>query len=170
MGCCASKECNEESYYNEQILKFIKTDVSIRIDRGGKIDLSTQIKNERIEIICMGCLESSASDIEILFRDQKIPNTNYRPDMIFKRNGKIFYVEIDEKKHKSYDKNKEDERYDAIKKYCIDNYGSFKAIKYNPNEFISSNSDSAKNKYMAAMQFTSLVNFINGLTFFQEIG
>ena len=169
MGCCNSKEFNDDNYYIDKIQTFIKTDVNIRLNRGGKIDMSTQLKNERIEIICMGCLEYSLPDMEILFRDQKIPNTNYRPDLIFKRNNEIFYIEIDERKHKSYDKNKEEERYNTIEKYCRDNYGSFKIIKFNPNEYISSNSDSPKNKFNAATQFVMLIKSINGLTFFREI-
>lgn len=146
---------------------FIRTDVGIRNERGGKIDLATQLKNERLEIILMGCLEYHLNNIEILFRDQKIPDTSYRPDLIFRRNNNVYYIEIDENKHRGYDKSKEEERLNVITKYCIDNYGSFRAIKFNPNEYASSNSDNAKNKYEAAMSFYNLVKSIDGLTQYQ---
>lgn len=167
MGCCSSSV--DTTFYSDMVSQYIRTDVHIRIDRDGKIDLTTQLKNERIEIICMGCLEHMMSDIEILFRDQKLPGTNYRPDLIFRRNNKVYYIEIDENKHQSYDKSKEETRLNTIRDYCLTNYHSFKLIRFNPNEYVTSNSDTSKNKYNAAMSFYHLINAIDGLTTFESL-
>ena len=161
MGCCESVEC-----YDDLIHDFIMKDVSIRRERGGSIDLATQLKNERIEIILMGCLESKLPNMEILIRDQKIPNANYRPDLIFKLNGNVYYVEIDEHKHSGYDQSKEEMRAIAIRDYCIRTYGSYRLIRFNPNEY---DLKTAKNKYDAAMNFYYLISSIDGLIQFQFV-
>ena len=166
MGCCSSVDDN---FYQNQIQTYIKKDVLIRMGRGGKIDLQTQMKNERIEIILMGCLESNISDMEILFRDQKIQGTSYRPDLIFRRNGSVYYIEIDENKHQSYNKQDEETRLKTIRDYCLSQYGSFRIIKFNPNIYIKSNSDTAKNKYAAAIAFCNLITSIDGLTMYQTV-
>ena len=162
MGCCESVD----DCYDDVVHDFITKDVSIRRKRGGSINLETQLKNERIELILMGCLETNLPDMEILFRDQKLPTANYRPDLIFKLNGNVYYIEIDEDAHRGYDQAKDNVRSAAINDYCIGAYGSYRLIRFNPNEY---ELKTAKNKYDAAMHFYHLVSSIDGLIQFQIV-
>jgi len=61
MGCCFSS--------SKQIIKdAICCDVKIRQLRGSKMNMETQLKNERLEIICLGYFEQLHPDIKILYR------------------------------------------------------------------------------------------------------
>ena len=101
MGCCNSVD-NTTAYEHDLIEKYIAEDCNFRKNNGSSINIEKQLKMQRIEIICMGCflyknkrlIESH--DIEVLFRDKSIGDANFRPDLIYKKHGKLYHVEIDE--------------------------------------------------------------------------
>jgi len=132
MGCCSSKITSDDYIYE---------DVSVRISRGSKMSLDTQLKQQRIEIICFGCLWYKHPDLKqyIIARDEKIDkNIKSRPDLILNMNGKIIHVEIDEYKHGGYKDDKEISRETEIKDKMMSTYGNYKLIRFNPNAYDNS--------------------------------
>ena len=187
MGCCGSKchyvssksksidsfvSHNSSSNAQQIINRYILEDCSIRHKHGSNINEEKQLRIQRIEIICMGCFlykNRSAirnGNVEILVRDKTINNTKVRPDLIFKRNERIFHVEIDENSHSGYDKEKEINRYEIIKDYCQDKYNSYTLIRFNPNVY--GKLDTVDMKLNIATQFNNLLNNIDGLIAFEK--
>ena len=171
MGCCNSIDNNITSdlYIIE---KYIIEDCNFRKNNGSLINVDKQLRLQRIEIICMGCFLCknkdliNKNDIEILIRDKSIGETKFRPDLIYKKYGKVYHIEIDENSHSGYDKNKEFDRYGIIKSYCITNYGSYNLIRFNPNVY--GKLDDEKSKLRIANQFYNLLDNIDGLLQFEK--
>lgn len=171
MGCCNSVD-NKTTYEHDLIEKYITEDCNFRKNNGSSINVEKQLKMQRIEIICMGCflyknkrlIESH--DIEVLFRDKSIGDANFRPDLIYKKHGKLYHVEIDENSHSGYDKDKETTRYEAIKYYCISNYGSYNLIRFNPNVY--GKLEDEKSKINISNQFFNLLNSVDCLLEFER--
>ena len=185
MGCCGSVDVNEN--VNEKsneleninnlddstlIQTYIEEDCNFRKSIGSNINLEKQSKKQRIEIICMGCFLYKNKEmiqnnkLEILVRDNVIQNTKYRPDLIFRRNNRVFHIEIDENSHSNYDKDKEQERYQTIKNYCLTRYGTYNLIRFNPNVY--GKLDSEHDKVVIAEQFALLLSNIDGLLLFER--
>lgn len=168
MGCCNSVDVNTDE---TMIQKYITEDCNFRRSNGSSIDLSKQLKMERIEIICMGCFLYNNKElienkqIEILFRDRTIANTKYRPDLMFRQNGKVYHVEINENSHSGYDKTKEQERHDTIKSFCLATFGTYKLIRFNPHVF--GKLENEHDKMVIANQFSNLLSSIQGLLSFE---
>ena len=179
MGCCGSKAINVEDVPLKEIkstedvvTEYITTDCEYRKSKGSEINTETQIRLQRIEIICMGCFECRNKEsiqnetIKILFRDNAIANTKYRPDLIFMRKGKLYHVEIDENSHSGYDRQKEAERHNLIRNYCISNYGSYNLIRFNPHCY--GKLDTLNDKLNIAEQFNHLLLGIDGLLMYER--
>lgn len=173
MGCCNSiDDYNDTLSDHSTIEKYITEDCNFRRNNGSLINVDKQLLLQRIEIICMGCFLYKNKDlidkhdIEILIRDKSIGETKFRPDLIYKKYGKIYHVEIDENSHSGYDKDKELNRYESIKSYCLTNYGSYNLIRFNPNVF--GKLDDEKSKLRIADQFYNLLNNIDGLLQFEK--
>lgn len=179
MGCCGSVNSSDLGEYSaissvdKTIEKYITEDCEFRRKNGSSIDIVKQLEKQRIEIICMGCFLFKnkklidEGKIKVLIRDKAIDGTKYRPDLIFERSGKIYHVEIDENKHDEYDKEKEKERYEVIKNYCLTNFGSYNLIRFNPNvhdkRFVGVDS-----KLNIAEEFNYLLSGIDGLLMFER--
>lgn len=169
-GCCSV----EESIISDQYIieKYITEDCNFRKNNGSSINLDRQLKLQRIEIICIGCFLYKnrdlikAHEIEILIRDKSIGETKYRPDLIYKKRGRVYHIEIDENSHSGYDEYKESNRYETIKSYCIANYGSYNLIRFNPNVY--GKLDDEKSKLKISDQFANLLNNIDGLLQFEK--
>lgn len=177
MGCCNSIDKNDNdndvtSSDYSTIEKYIVEDCNFRKNNGSSINVDKQLRLQRIEIICIGCFLYknmdliNTNDIEILIRDKSIEGTKFRPDLIYKKHGKVYHVEIDENSHTGYDKNKEFDRYETIKSYCITNYGSYNLVRFNPNVY--GKLDDEKSKLRIADQFFNLLNNIDGLLQFEK--
>lgn len=170
MGCCNSVDATYLP--NNLIQRYIEEDCNFRKLNGSSISIDKQTKIQRIEIICMGCFlyknrESLQNHkLEIIIRDKFLDDTKYRPDLLFRRNGKIYHIEIDENSHSGYDKDKEKERYEVIKNYCITKYGSYKLIRFNPNVY--GKIDTEQEKIEIAEQFANLLNNIDGLLYYEN--
>lgn len=171
MGVCCSID-NDIISDQSIIEKYITEDCNFRKNNGSSINLDKQLRIQRIEIICMGCFLYKNKDlidkhdIEILIRDKVIGETKYRPDLIYKKHGKVYHIEIDENSHSGYDKDKESDRYEIIKSYCITTYGSYNLIRFNPNVY--GKLDDEKSKLKIADQFVNLLNNIDGLLQFEK--
>ena len=171
MGGCCSIDDNIISDHST-IEKYIIEDCNFRKNNGSSINLDKQLKLQRIEIICIGCFLYKnrdlidAHEIEILIRDKSIGETKFRPDLIYKKHGKVYHIEIDENSHSGYDKYKESNRYETIKSYCISNYGSYNLIRFNPNVYGKLNDE--KSKLKISDQFFNLLNNIDGLLQFEK--
>lgn len=172
MGCCGSIDSVTPTSELQIIEIYINEDCEFRRNNGSQINVDKQLKMQRIEIICMGCFLYKNRDlinnhkIEVLVRDKSIGETKFRPDLIYRKNGKVYHVEIDEKSHSGYEKNKEKDRYEIIKSHCITNYGSYNLIRFNPNVF--GKIDTEKSKLIIADQFYNLLNNIDGLLLFEK--
>ncbi len=190
MGCCNSKSTTNSTIDDdnqislpsiasastpaltsspEQIINnYITADCVFRQRNGSAIDTQKQINKQRIEIICMGCfLYHNQQNINVLFRDCAIGGTKYRPDLIFIRGKKLYHVEIDENKHAAYDKTKEDERHAIIKTYCLQHYGTYRLVRFNPHTY--GKLDTVESKLDIAEQFNRLLSNIDGLLMFESI-
>lgn len=153
-------------------LKTRKTDSSPKTK--SKISLDVQLKNQRIEVICMGCLELSLPDITIHNRDQTIvKGDQYRPDIVFSRPGHkrehFYYIEIDEHNHISNKASDEKCREEFIinrirENYIKDHKCELTIIRFNPNNvyhngnLFRGNIDTPMMKCIVASHLLSLVN------------
>lgn len=188
MGCCGSSCVDENNVSLSEdvgvnkdsllIQQYIKEDCDFRKSKGSSINFDKQSKIQRIEIICMGCFLSRSRElikenkIEILFRDNAIEGTKYRPDLLFRKNYgkdfKIYHIEIDENSHSGYDDEKERNRYSTIKDYCLTRYGSYNLIRFNPNVY--GKLETEHDKLIMAEQFASLLSGADGLIYFEMNG
>lgn len=148
---------NEEKI---SIDNYIKAAVEYRNDHGGKCDLDTQMKKQRLELICVGAFiinNRKNNKYEIISYDSYIPNSKlkYRPDLILRDNETkmIVHVEIDEHGHSAYDQAAEELREKEIADHFCKN--DYMRIRFNPNSY--------GNKLEMAISFAQILRFNDGL-------
>ena len=169
LDCCKS----EDELNKIELDKYITVDCIVKINLGSKVNIETQLRKQRIEVICIGRFLSDNPQLNVLYRDRKLPSANFRPDLVYNIDGKIYHVEIDEMNHNQYEKQNESNRYNLIKEYFIAIYGNYRLIRYNPNyhikKFNKDDSISISDKLNIAREFSLLLNNIMGLTKFEMI-
>ena len=142
------------------IESYIKTAVEFRNKGSGVCNLDIQLKKQRPELICVGAFIQSnnkTNKYQILSYDTKLPNSSlkYRPDLILreKQTKVIVHVELDENKHRSYDKIEERLRMDQINQYFAKE--KYMTIRFDPTIY--------SNKVEMAVKFVQLINSIDAL-------
>lgn len=144
------------------IESYIRTAVEFRNNGSGNCDIAKQLKLQRLEMICVGAFiqqNNKTNKYSIISFDNKLPGSDfpYRPDLILRnnKNNTILHVELDEDKHRNYNKDEERVRMEMIDEYFSKD--KYMLIRFNPSIY--------ENKFEMAEQFTKLINSVDALLY-----
>lgn len=170
---------------NSDAVKYITTDVKMRNSRGRKMTIDTQLRNQRIEVICIGCYLSSlgysvdgirdetiSSNVNVLYRDECIKDSNlpeelkkYRPDLVITKTvgtrTLVYHVEIDENGHGGYNTDDEVKREGLIRGYFTNKFDEYKLIRFNPHAICKNST--INEKLLVAEKFKDMMNSVDGI-------